>query len=74
VKPKRTIKANDVWHTPRSYRRVVYLYGPEGRRAVSYETCRGSYRRCLLSTFRRWVRERKARRGQRHRRRTLALA
>jgi hypothetical protein len=69
---KRTIKANDVWHTKRSYRRVVYLYGPEGRRAVSYETCRGSYRRCLLATFRRW--ERKARRGQRHRRRTLALA
>lgn len=69
----RPLCPRQVWHSRRSYRRVLFLYGEDARRYVCYANPRGRGRHCLVATFRRWARTSQARCAQRYRRRTVVL-
>lgn len=70
------IKRGDVWRSsgylPRQVLELAHDYS-WSRWHVVYATGGGPARRCLLETFRRWIRARGARRMQRNRRRDMVL-
>jgi hypothetical protein len=71
---RRRVKVGQVWHTKRGYRRIIAYYRSlHGQLTILYENRYGRSRRCLRTTFVRWLSKSGARNAQRKRRRDLAL-